>query len=136
MDIVCNNNTLEVIRDKKFVFELSLSRNNIVRCMRIGKFTCCHSFDEDYDYDHDTQRDWETHGKLSKKKLNDVVDNIDTAYEFYYSNEFSAKFIHTSNCFTIMYNAWEFGDDVHDICMFTSEEFSMFKNELKNLISS
>lgn len=136
MDVICNNDSLKVLRNDKYVFEISLSQNNLINYLRVGNITHCHSFDDDYDYDHKTQQDWEIHGKISKELLNDVINNINTEYEFYYSNEISAKFIHTENCFKITYNSWEFDENVYDVCMFTSEEFSMFKKELKNLISS
>ena len=137
MEVICTDNSLTVKRNDMTIFEITLSQNNLVRILRIGKVICCHSFDEDYDYEHEELKDWETHGKLCSEKLQNVVDNYDTSYEFYYSDELTANFIHNKdNSFEITYNSWEFNDVINDSCKFTCEEFSLFKNSLKNLISS
>lgn len=136
MDYINTHNTLSIKRNNELIFEIVLSKNKLIRFLKIKKHMCQHFFDEDYDYDHKDLKDWEIHGKICYDKLNDVITNCDTVYEFYYSDDITVKFIHNDDGFIITYDSCDFGDITSDKCVFTHKEFSNIKNGFKNLISS
>lgn len=128
------DNNMAIYRNNSCIFDLELSKNNLVKYLQIGNTVIRHTFDIDYNYEHKDLKSWEVHGKMVKKDMEYVLNNINSAYCFYYSDTVSGIFVHDSKgIFKVTIMSKDFDEYEYDECIFTDEEFIILKHSLIKL---
>lgn len=138
-DVNLNDNRwLCIMNDDDILFELIISKNNLIKALQYKGNSICHTFDENYNYDCEKLLAWETHGKLYQDKLQYLFDNNNSIYCFYYElHSVTVRFKHHGGQLAIEYEDYENHDTglgTFITTKFSKSDTNMIKNVLLNFL--
>lgn len=103
------NRSLTILdNENNIIFNLIISKNNIIRSYIFKGNTAYHTFDEDYNYDVNSLYTWETFGKLNDIYINKLFDDNNALYRFYFqSQEVSLRFKYKDDQIAIEFESYD-----------------------------
>ena len=132
------NRLLCIMDDKDILFEMLISKNNLIKAIQYKSNSICHTFEEDYNYECNNLLAWETHGKLYQDKLQYLFDNNNSLYCFYYQlHGTTFRFKHHAGQLAIEFEDYENCDTglgTFITTKFSKSDTNMIKNVMLNLI--